>query len=300
MIKLTDIAKTIDAIEIVGVSDREINQMKSIDDVTFSYQDLAWCSDKNLKVLASIDAGNVLLSPDAFAGITPKDSISYIIVSFPRKAFQKVLTSYFVEEKKFGFIHPSASVDPSVIYVANQVNIGPNVVLEKGVVLGEKVTIGANSVIKSNTILRDDVTIGCNTTIGGVGFGYEPNEIGEYELIPHIGNVILSKGVEIGNNVCIDRAVLGSTFLDENVKVDNLVHIAHGVQIGKNSLVIAHAMIAGSVKIGENVWVAPSSSIRQKLNVEDNSIIGMGAVVVKNVNKNETVAGNPAKIFQKK
>ena len=118
--------------------------------------------------------------------------------------------------------------------------------------------------------------------------------------MPHIGNVHLKENVEVGNNVCIDRAVMGSTLLSENVKVDNLVHIAHGVKIGKNSLIIANSMIAGSVEIGENVWVSPSSSIRQKLIIENDALIGMGAVVVKNVEPSSVVAGNPAKPFPKK
>ncbi|MBK6527865.1 MAG: hypothetical protein IPG07_21340 [Crocinitomicaceae bacterium] len=112
--------------------------------------------------------------------------------------------------------------------------------------------------------------------------------------------MIIKSNVEIGNNVCIDRAVLGSTLIGENVKIDNLVHIAHGVSIGKNSLIIANSMIAGSCQIGENVWVAPSSSILQKLVLADNSLIGMGSVVVKNVEANSVVAGVPARKIKDK
>lgn len=131
-----------------------------------------------------------------------------------------------------------------------------------------------------------------------MGFGYEKNEQGDYEVLPHIGNVIIKDNVEIGNNNCIDRAVLGSTILHKNVKVDNLVHIAHGVVIDENSLIIAHAMIGGSTEIGKNVWVSPGALIINKLKVEDNSLIGMGAVVVRKVDKNTVVAGNPAKYLK--
>lgn len=106
-----------------------------------------------------------------------------------------------------------------------------------------------NTVILKDTIIEDNVVIGANNTIGGVGFGYEKDREGNFELIPHIGNVHIKRNVEIGNNTCIDRAVLGSTILEENVKVDNLVHIAHGVFVGRNSVVIANAMVAGSVNI---------------------------------------------------
>jgi acetyltransferase-like isoleucine patch superfamily enzyme len=145
----------------------------------------------------------------------------------------------------------------------------------------------------------ENVRIGSNCTIGAVGFGYEMSEDGLYEVIPHIGNVVLERNVEIGNNVCIDRAVLGSTFLDANVKIDNLVHISHGVSIGKNSLVIAHAMIAGNVQVGEGVWIAPCSAIRQKQKIGDNALVGLGGVVVKDVEAGDTVAGVPARSLSK-
>jgi UDP-3-O-[3-hydroxymyristoyl] glucosamine N-acyltransferase len=154
-------------------------------------------------------------------------------------------------------------------------------------------------VLKYGTKIHDNAKIGANCTIGGVGFGYELDEEKKYVLLPHLGNVVLKSFVEIGNNTCIDRAVMGSTILEENVKVDNLVHIAHGVVIGKNSLIIANSMIAGSTKIGENVWVAPSVSILNKKTISDNSYIGMGAVVIKDVKENETIVGNPGKALVK-
>ena len=114
-------------------------------------------------------------------------------------------------------------------------------------------------------------------------------------IIPHVGNVVIENGVEIGNNTCVDRGVLGSTILKENCKIDNLVHIAHGVVVGRNALVIALALVAGSVEIGENAWIAPSSSILQKVKIGKNATIGMGAVVLKNVGEEEVWVGNPAK-----
>ena len=101
--------------------------------------------------------------------------------------------------------------------------------------------------------------------------------------------------VEIHDNTCICRAVMGSTIIRENAKIDNLVHIAHGVEIGKNSLVIANAMIAGSAKIGENCWIAPSASILNQLEIGDDSIVGMGAVVLKSAPKNSKLVGNPSR-----
>ena len=185
------------------------------------------------------------------------------------------------------------------VSVPNSSKINPGVVIERGVEIGKKVSIGYNTIIKQNTIIHNNVKIGANCTIGAIGFGYEKDVKGSYNVIPHIGNVIISKHVEIGNNVCIDKAVLGSTLIGENVKIDNLVHIAHGVKLGKNSMVIANSMIAGSVEIGSNCWISPSASIIDRISIGKDSLIGMGAVVIKDVKSNEVLIGNPAKLLKK-
>ena len=280
---------------------QEITKVLSIDDAAFDANSLGWCSDKNKESLNELKEGNVIVSKAVYAELKDQlSSLNLIDVEKPRSAFLKVLREFFAEKKTLGFIHPTAVIDPSVKLDPNTVNIGANVFIDKQCIIGDRVTIGANTVINSFTEIGDDCSLGSNNTIGGVGFGYEMNDENEYELMPHIGNVVLKNLVEVGNNVCIDRAVLGSTLLEENVKVDNLVHIAHGVKIGQNSLIIANAMVAGRVESGKNVWVSPSASIRQKLQIEDGALVGLGSVVVKNVAANSVVAGNPAKPFEKK
>jgi len=309
MIHLKEILQLLKVSQETVYENREIENAKTITDAVFGLNSIGWCSDKNIDLLGSLTQGNVIVSNEvyrnitfgaSFAGAKLHNDVYLIPVDNPRHAFLKVLQAFFVEQPVLGEINSSAQIDSSVRINRNTVNIAANVVIEKGCSIGENVIIGANSVIKTDTIIEDGCKIGANCTIGGIGFGYELNEENSYELMPHIGNVYLKKNVEIGNNVCIDRAVMGSTLLSENVKVDNLVHIAHGVQIGKNSLIIANSMIAGSVEIGENVWVSPSASIRQKLIIDNDALIGMGAVVVKNVDSSSIVAGNPAKPFPKK
>jgi len=275
-----------------------ILEVRSIEDTEFNKSSLGWCSLKNIDLLLKLNSGTVLLSSELaeeYLKINPVFSFNTIIVSNPRKCFADVIRHFFMEELEWRGVHSSAVIHPTVEFDESLTTIEPNVVIEKNVIIGKRVIIGANTVIKSRTVIHDDVKIGSNNTIGGVGFGYEPNEEGVYELIPHLGNVILKEKVEIGNNTCIDRAVLGSTILGENVKVDNLVHIAHGVRIGSNSLVIAHAMIAGSVQVGENTWVSPCASIKQKLKIGDNVTVGMGSVVLKDVENGDVVAGVPSK-----
>jgi len=277
-----------------------ISAARAIDDEAFDASSFGWCSDKNIGKLQSVKSGFVLVSESAENNIDFKPAVNLIVVSSPRGAFASVLKEFFAPQKHFGKVHASAWIDPSVSYNPKTVLIGANVVIEEGCVIGDQVSIDHNTVIKSGTVIKDHVQIGSNCTIGGIGFGYEQDESGNYVAIPHIGNVCIEENVEIGNNVAIDRAVMGSTHIGQNVKVDNLVHIAHGVSIGNNSLIIANAMIAGSVSIGENVWVAPSSSVIQKVSIADNAVVGLGSVVVRDVLEGNTVVGVPARPLPKK
>jgi len=298
---LKDICKEINTLNFLGDYDTIITNVKSIEDESIGSNTLLWCNDNNKKKLSNLTKGNCIVSLKTFQFIQSEKlekKITWIIVEEPRLVFSKILKLFFVEAKQFGVIANSSFIHANVKYDKTKIKIGHNVVINKNVTLGDFVEIGANTVI-NDTIIEDNVKIGCNNTIGGTGFGYEKNEDGIPELIPHIGNVILKSNVEIGNNTCIDRAVLGSTIINQNVKIDNLVHIAHGVNIGKNSMVIANSMIAGSVIIGENVWISPSSSIIQKIEIGSNSLVGMGSVVLREIDKSVIVAGVPAKIIRK-
>ena len=151
-----------------------------------------------------------------------------------------------------------------------------------------------------NVIKGDNVVIGEYCSIGRDGYQYIL-DVSTNKLIkfPHFGNIILEDDVEIGNNVCIARGALSNTILRRGVKVDNLVHIAHNVEVGENTQIIANAMIAGSVKIGKNCWISPSSSIKNQITIGDNVLIGLGAVVIKNVESNCVMIGNPARLLRK-
>lgn len=299
--KLSDIVSLLEPALLKGNPDTEIHEARSISDAAFDHHSIGWCSDGNIALIRERSAGSVLISEVAYASLEQESvqDLNLIVVPNPRRAFSTVLQHFFVRKPAYGIIEASAYIHASVSIDRQQVSIGSNVVIEENCHIGQRVIIDHNTVIKAGTVIRDDVKIGANCTIGGVGFGYEPGEDGVYEVIPHIGNVELHANVEVGNNVCIDRAVMGSTLLHEHVKVDNLVHIAHGVVVGRNSLVIANAMVAGSVQIGENVWVAPSSSIKQKVKVGNDALIGMGSVVLKDVDAKSTVAGVPAKKIEK-
>ena len=152
---------------------------------------------------------------------------------------------------------------------------------------------------KCDIIKGKNVIIGENCSIGNDGFQYIENPEGRLVKFPHFGNVIIEDDVEIGNNTCIDRGALSNTIIRKGVKIDNLVHIAHNVDIGENTMVVAQSMVAGSVKIGKNCWISPSSCIKNKIIIGDNVLIGMGAVVIRDVESNSVMIGNPAKLLRK-
>lgn len=298
MITVNDIISKFAPAKFTGNASNTVSTVVELGILNNYERALSWCNQKNIATLATIKSGAVIC-PVLEPSFNKLTGVDYIETDKPRHYFLQVLKTFFAPPDYERGIASSAKISPNV-KLGKNISIGQNVVIEEGSLIGDDCSIGHNTVIYRNTVIGNSVSIGANCTIGGPGFGYEKNETGEYEMLPHIGNVVIENNVEIANNVCIDRAVLSSTVLGENVKIDNLVHIAHNVIIGKNSLIIANAMIGGSTVIGENVWVAPSASIMNKINISNNVVVGMGAVVIKPVVENSVIAGNPAQLLIKK
>lgn len=139
--------------------------------------------------------------------------------------------------------------------------------------------------IQLDTVIGDNVKIGCNCTIGGSGFGYEPDEENNLIRMPHLGSVIIQDNVTIHNNVNIDRAVIGTTIIGCGTKIDSLSHIAHGAIIGKNCAIIG-AGIGGGTIIGDCCYIGFRAVIKQKIRIGHNAKIGMGAIILKDVPDN--------------
>lgn len=243
----------------------------------------------NKQEIAEKSAARVLLVDEDVAYVPGK---VLIYVKNPKRALATVGNCFFVEKPKPG-IHPTAIVSKGA-EIAETATIGAYAVIGKA-------KIGDGTVVSPFVRIYDNVTIGkeCfikeGAVIGGAGFGFERDEDGNRFRFPQIGGVRIGDHVEIGGNTCIDRGALSDTILDDYAKVDNLCHIAHNAHIGKNAVVVACAEVSGSCTIGEETWVGPNASIRDQRTVGENSLIGMGAVVAKNVPDNEVWAGNPAK-----
>jgi UDP-3-O-[3-hydroxymyristoyl] glucosamine N-acyltransferase len=116
----------------------------------------------------------------------------------------------------------------------------------------------------------------------------------------HLGGVVIGDNVEIGSCTCIAKGTLSNTIIEDDVKIDNLVHVAHNCIIRKGAFIIASSVLCGGVDVGENTWVAPNATVTQKAHLGKNSLVGLGAVVTKNVDPDCIVAGNPAKVLRKK
>ena len=167
-----------------------------------------------------------------------------------------------------------------------------------GILRGTGFSLGSNTVIE-NVAIGNNVTIGNNCSIGGAGFGPVFEADGSSWIVPHIGRVIIEDGVYIGNNVCIDRGCLGDTIIRKGARIDNLVHVAHNVDVGENVCIVAQALICGSVRIGARTWVGGNACIKDGVTVGSDVIIGLCANVVKDVPDGITVVGNPAKSLVK-
>jgi UDP-3-O-[3-hydroxymyristoyl] glucosamine N-acyltransferase len=151
--------------------------------------------------------------------------------------------------------------------------------------------------IHPSAVIGPGCIIGPGAVIGSTGFGYERQPDGTWEPKPHEFGVILDEDVHVGANTCIDRGSWRDTRIGRGTRIDNLCHLAHNVRIGRDVCIVAQAMIAGSVEIHDGAWVGPSASIHQRLTVGPRALVGMGAVVLKDVAANTTVAGVPARVI---
>lgn len=214
-----------------------------------------------------------------------------IRVDDTKNTFFSILENFYKEktEYKIGFntvIAKSAIIHPNA-------SIGNNCTIEDNVEIGEGTVIYHNVVIKANTKIGKSCLIQSGAVIGEAGFGLrKENDV--YVRAPHFGGVEIGDRVEIGANTCIVCGTIDNTVISDDVKIDNLCHIAHNVFIGKNTLIVAETMVGGSVRIGDNCYVS-TSIIRNQLNINNNSFIGLGSLVVKDVKENALVYGAPAK-----
>ncbi len=186
-------------------------------------------------------------------------------------------------------------------YIGKNVTIGNNTKIYPHVYIGDNCTIGDNTTLFSGVKIYHECKIGNNVTvhagtiIGSDGFGFAPQDGKEFAKVPQIGNVIIEDNIEIGSNCSIDRATLGSTILRKGVKLDNLVQIAHNVEVGENTVIAGLSGVAGSTKVGKNCMIAAQVGIAGHIRIADGVKIAGQAGVGSSIEKeNEIVQGSPA------
>lgn len=233
-------------------------------------------------------------------------------VESAQAAFAKLLAIYNEFKKKKPGIHPSSFLPDSVkvgkdVFIGancsfgEHVTLGDNVHIYPNSFVGDNVTIGENSILFAGVRVYSDCKIGKSCTLhsgvilGGDGFGFVPNSEGNYAKVPQIGNAILEDFVEVGANTTIDRATLGSTIIRKGVKLDNLIQVAHNVEIGENTVIAAQTGIAGSAKIGKNCMIGGQVGIVGHIAIADEvKIAAQSGIAHAITERGQIVQGSPA------
>ena len=261
--------------------------------------------------LYQTDASAVIVSKDLALKKPVKTAL--IRVSDPYLAFTILLQKYqeLVEKKETGIQVPSYVADSA--HISENVFVGRFTLVDAGsqigknsqiydrVSIGKNVTIGCDCtiypgvVIYKDCIIGNNVVIHANSVIGSDGFGHAPQADGTFKSIPQLGNVVIEDDVSIGSNTTIDRATMGSTIIRKGVKIDNLVQIAHNVEIGSNTAIAAQTGISGSTKVGENCLIAGQVGVAGHITIAPKTIVTGQSGVTKSVKKpGQTLGGTPA------
>ena len=299
-----------DQIDGTIVGDREVNifHISKIEDgykgsLTFL------ANPKYTEFIYSTNASATIVSNDFEP--TEKITTTLIKVKDPYSSFTTILELFNKDKSIKKGVSELAVLDKTakisnLSYVGSFSTIGENsiisdhCIIENQVFIGNNVEIGQGTKIFPGVKILDDTKIGKNCiihsscSIGSDGFGFAPNKDGSYKKIPQTGNVIIGDNVEIGSNSTIDRATLGSTIINNGVKLDNQIQIAHNVEIGENTAIAAQSGIAGSTKIGKNCMIGGQVGIIGHLKIGDNVKIQAQAGVTSDVESNSRITGTPA------
>ncbi len=203
------------------------------------------------------------------------------------------------------FIHDTATVGENVFvgafaYIGKNASIGNEVKIFPQAFIGDNVAIGDGTIIMPGVKIYHDcklgknITVHASTVIGSDGFGFAPQPDGSFKKVPQIGNVIIEDGVEIGSNTSIDRATIGSTIIRTGAKIDNLVQIAHNVEVGSNTVIAAQSGISGSTKLGKGVMIGGQVGIVGHLQIGDGARVNAQSGVSKSIEPGKAVTGSPA------
>jgi UDP-3-O-[3-hydroxymyristoyl] glucosamine N-acyltransferase len=296
--------------DIEGDSESVVNKLSKIEEG--ESQSLSFLANlAYAEHIYTTNASIVIINKDFKLEKKVKDTCTLIRVDDAYSSFTKLLEVYNQSKsvktgiEKQSYIAESAVVGDDLYlgafaYISDNAIIGNNVKIYPQAYIGDNVKIGDNTILFSGVkiyhecVIGKDCIIHAGAVIGSDGFGFAPNDKNSYDKIPQIGNVIIEDDVEIGPNNCIDRATMGSTIIKKGVKTDNLVHIAHNVVVGENTVLAGQTGISGSAKIGKNCMTGGQVGITGHITIGDNVKIAGQSGVSKSIKDNQVLQGSPA------
>jgi UDP-3-O-[3-hydroxymyristoyl] glucosamine N-acyltransferase len=296
--------------DIEGDSESVVNKLSKIEEG--ESQSLSFLANlAYAEHIYTTNASIVIINKDFKLEKQVKDTCTLIRVDDAYSSFTKLLEVYNQSKsvktgiEKQSYIAESAVVGDELYlgafaYISDNAIIGNNVKIYPQAYIGDNVKIGDNTVLFSGVkiyhecVIGKDCIIHAGAVIGSDGFGFAPNDKNSYDKIPQIGNVIIEDDVEIGPNNCIDRATMGSTIIKKGVKTDNLVHIAHNVVVGENTVLAGQTGISGSAKVGKNCMTGGQVGITGHITIGDNVKIAGQSGVSKSIKDNQVLQGSPA------
>jgi UDP-3-O-[3-hydroxymyristoyl] glucosamine N-acyltransferase len=248
--------------------------------------------------------------PESLQTTATERGIAWIVTTQTRLVFAQTLALFYQPWQPEAIIHPTAVIDPTVTLgtevavgahvtleagckIGNNVCIYPNVVVYPGVEIGDRTILHANCVIHERVVIGQDCMIHSGAVIGSEGFGFVPTATGWVKM-QQSGRVVLEDGVEVGCNSTIDRPSVGETRIGKGTKIDNLVQIAHGCQIGQHCVLVSQVGLAGAVQLGDGVVIAGQSGVIEKIKIGARAIVTAKTAVFQDVEAGQTVSGIPA------
>lgn len=284
---------------LTGVNDLETAQAE---DVSFL------SNPRYMSAMRSSKAGAICVHPDTILS----EEKNYLISEHPSRIFQLIVETFFPQETATGFegIHPTAVIHETAI-IGKEVHIGPYAVIDQGAKIGDQTHIGASvfigkdviigehcllhphSIVRERCSLGNRVILQPGAVIGSCGFGYVTDQKGNHVKLEQLGDVIIEDDVEIGANTTIDRARFQTTKISKGSKIDNLVQIAHNVEIGPYNLIASQTGIAGSAKTGKYVFMGGQAGVVGHLEIADGTMIATRGGVSKTLKTGGKYAGGP-------
>ena len=271
-----------------------IDNLAEVERVNETTLDWIKPSKPNKQEIAESSRARVLLVDESVKPIVDKVLIH---VKNPKVALAEIGNRFFVDSPVPG-IHPTAIINPEA-HLGKDITIGAYCVIGRAVI-GDGCVLDSHVQVYDDTVMGKGCVIKSGAVLGGAGFGYERDANGNKFRFPQIGQLIMGDYVEVGANTCIDRGALADTVIGDYTKINNLCHIAHNNKIGRNVTITGCVNVSGSNVIDDDVWIAPNSSIRGWLHIGKGAVVGLGAVVVKDIPAGETWVGNPARKLEKK